>query len=85
MHHVIIRFNSISHVMMKFARMLNSIAIVSIIIILLQRYPFSNTLSKGQLTTLVKNKNANLTGSCSLRGHTLIFIAHTMLFQMAFE
>ena len=75
-----------SHVMMKFARMLNSITIVSIIIIiLLQRYPFSNTLNKVQLTTLVKNKNADLTGSCSLRGHTLIFIAHTMLFQMAFE
>ena len=39
-----------------------------------------------QLTTVrVKDKNADLTGSRSLRGHTLIFMAHKVFFQMAFE
>ena len=58
------------------------------IIILLQRYPFSNTLNKSnyvQLTKVVEKKNVDLTGSRSLRVHRLIFIAHKMLFQMAFK
>ena len=53
-----------------------------IIIILLQRYPFSNTLNKSnyvQSTTVVENKNADLIGIRSLRMHTLICIAHKML------
>ena len=56
-------------------------------IVLLQQYRFSNTLNKSyyvQLTTVVENKNAD-TGSRSLRGHTFIFIALRMLFQMAFK
>ena len=60
-----------------------------VLIILLQRFPFSKTLNKLnyiQLTTArVKNKTADLTGSRSLRGHTVTFIAHEVLSQMAFK
>ena len=64
--------------------------IVIIIIILLQRYPFSNTLKKPNYIKLtavgVENENADLTGSRSLRrNRSLIFIAHEVLFQMAFK
>ena len=64
----------------------SSITITIIILtILLERCPFSNTLKKLnylQLTTAtVKNKNADHTGSRSLRCHTSIFIAHKVLFR----
>ena len=51
--------------------------------------PLSYTLKKLnyiQLTTArVKNKNADFTWSRSLRGHTLILLAHKVISQIAFK
>ena len=50
--------------------------IIITMIILLQRYPFSNTqrkLNYIQFTARIKNKNADLKGSRSLREHTFLF------------